>query len=319
MKKSLNLKKILRTTPLILMMTTFGCSQQAAQSPVDNNLNGNFSSDNASAGGGTGEESPDTTPTIVDFFFDDLTEGIVPGQGLHGKIYYLLDRTQSEEIPEFLEDRFGRRWAFPEGITSADDIIDNGFEFDANILLTDVFVPTVAFEDGFKGRGGEPIKNVIGDPLFEGFALDVQGALQLGENMAPGRYEIAVLSDDGSMLTGDFDNNGSFETTIVDNDSPQSTRMGCSNLVLDMNADTKLPIRLKYFQGPRFHISLVILMRWVRSNELPGQDPLCGFSDNYEWFNFTEEAGYEPDLVNSKYGELTSRGWFRPTRGALTN
>lgn len=320
MKSNQLVKPITPWIALLAAMTLLGCSEQTALTPAENISEGRLGVDTEEPSFEEGSNaSTDTTPTIINFFQDELTEGVIPGQGLHGRIFYLLNRNLTDEIPDFLEDKNGRLWAFPDGVTSVNDIIDNGFELRANILLTDVFVPTASFRDGFKGPNGAPIENIIGEPLFEGFALDVQGGLQLGQGMAPGQYEIAILSDDGAILSADFDGDGGFETTLINNDGSHSTQMGCSNTILNIQEDTEIPIRLKYFQGPREHISLVLLMRPVGSGEVAGADPSCGFDDNFEWFDFTDTPDYVPNLVDSMYGDLIQRGWFRPTRGALTN
>jgi len=294
---------------------SLGCTQQAEfsesgsrETPLVDGLGNNES----------GSNIQEDLPTVIDFFEDDDVSASEPEIGLKGKVYYFLNGSGSADLPDYVQDKMGNDIVFPEGVTSVDQIIDNGYELPVNIRLTHLFVPTMSFRKGFQGPNG-PITDVLGNPLIEAFAIDVQGSLQLAEGMEPGRYEIAVLSDDGSVLLADLAGSGQPTDILVNNDGAHSTALGCSSTVLELSSGKPLPLRLKYFQGPREHIALNLLMRKLGPEDVAGGDPLCGTTSNEEWFGDADAPDYVPDLLNYKYGDLIKRGWFRPSSAMLLN
>jgi hypothetical protein len=80
---------------------------------------------------------------------------------------------------------------------------------------------------------------------FEWFAIDYRGRFWVSK---PGRYDFKLLSDDGSVLYIDG-------KQIIDNDGQHG--------VLEKDGSAKLDagvhrVRVSYFQGPRFHVALVL-------------------------------------------------------------
>lgn len=96
-------------------------------------------------------------------------------------------------------------------------------------------VPARDFKEGFPG---------ISDRT-EWFAIDYNGRFWV-EN--PGEYEFALTSDDGSRLSIDgkkvIDNNG---------EHPPLTEVGKVKLARGVHT-----MRVEYFQGPRFHVALML-------------------------------------------------------------
>lgn len=86
---------------------------------------------------------------------------------------------------------------------------------------------------------------------------------------------------------------------------------------VDIQADTKLPIRLRFYQGPAAHIALSLLMRKIESPSQAGLEARCGFQSSNDWFS--TQNGAPADLVNSVYGEINARGWFPAESSSLTN
>ncbi|MEK7801076.1 MAG: hypothetical protein AAB276_01365, partial [Pseudomonadota bacterium] len=92
----------------------------------------------------------------------------------------------------------------PAGVTpptTVDGYIAQGTLVDVLIYFSQLFVPTRAFTDGFATTDNSVIKNNKGETLFEYFALDMTTILKLGPNNPPGNYQLALLSDDGSVLS----------------------------------------------------------------------------------------------------------------------
>ena len=103
------------------------------------------------------------------------------------------------------------------------------------VYISEIDVAVRRFSEGFPG--------VVGD-LFEWFAIDFEGKLKIS---SPGKYSFRVVSDDGSL----FYLNGAL---IVNNDGVHGVKT-VDSASLDLMSGT-FPIRLSYFQGPRFSIAL---------------------------------------------------------------
>ena len=98
-----------------------------------------------------------------------------------------------------------------------------------------LYIPPRDFTDGFPG---------ITDRI-EWFALDFTGRFYVNN---PGRYRFSLCSDDGSKLYLDG-------KAAIDNDGTHPTicKEGSIQLSGGIHA-----IRLSYFQGPRYHLSLML-------------------------------------------------------------
>jgi hypothetical protein len=96
-------------------------------------------------------------------------------------------------------------------------------------------VPPHEFSQGFPGVTDR----------FEWFAIDYTGRFWIKE---PGAYRFALESDDGARLYIDG-------RTVINNDGqhPPQTREGEAKLKSGIHQ-----IRVSYFQGPRFHVALVL-------------------------------------------------------------
>lgn len=237
--------------------------------------------------------------------------------GLIGNLYYLLDKTAGTTIPASLYDKNDTALAFNGSVlNSVNVVIDRGYASSTYILMPNVSVPAIAFNSGFQLDDGSYLRDNNNKILIEGFALDLNGSLQLAPDMEEGRYEIAVLSDDGSLLDMDLNNDGELEN-IVDNDGYHPPKLKCSNSVIDLSQTKKIPMRLRYYQGPRTTIALTLVMRKLLTSELPGMDSDCDFTDTSGdyWFGAsTTSQGYAPNYTTSRFGQLLGRGWFIPEK-----
>lgn len=219
--------------------------------------------------------------------------------GLVGRLYYMEDRTDGSSLPSYLYSKEGEKLAFNErNFYSANVILEKGFMTNAYILMEDVSIPSTSFSEGFKISENSYLTDRTGKKLVEAFALDLRGKLQLPKYRNAGIYEIAVLSDDGSILDLDLDGRG--YKTIVNNDGYHSPRMKCSNQFFSLDHKSQIPLRLRYYQGPRTRLALTIVMRQVDnySYQVPGStDSMC-----------------DRDIGTNANFELASRGWFVPDK-----
>jgi len=107
-----------------------------------------------------------------------------------------------------------------------------------SIYTTYLCVPRRSFDEGFPG---------ITD-RFEWFAIDYNGRFWVSRE---GRYEFALVSDDGSKLYIDG-------KKAIDNDGIHPELKAFGRVVLSAGVHS---IRVSYFQGPRYHLSLMLAVR----------------------------------------------------------
>jgi len=226
-----------------------------------------------------------STPAEQRYLCDPFHGGNSPGEhyGVRGDIYY-LDQTQPQysEVSKYIE--FGHLVEIP-------------------LFLNDINVPTRAWESGFVSQNSTSVKNEAEELLIEWFALRLRSGIQLSANDAPGDYQFALLSDDGAVFK-QLQSDGS-STVLVDNDGNHPTKMGCGMDRVNFTSNTLLPFNLDWYQGPRNHISLILMWRPYPTNPNDVIDPLCGQSGNGLYFDSTQT----PSVPQQAYSDLLSRGW----------
>lgn len=205
-----------------------------------------------------------------------------PKQGIKGELFY--------------------RGAGQPRYYSAQNYVDHTTKANVDLFFTEMFVPTRMFNQGFSTQTSGVLKDDSGNTLIEYFGLRMQTTIRLAPNDAEGVYEFALLSDDGSVMKIK-DSNGSWQT-IVSNDGDHPTKLGCSSARITMTQDTKLETEVLYYQGPRYHISNVMLWRKLSDTQAAGQDPKCGVQGNEYWFNPNNNS--QP---TANFSELFNRGW----------
>jgi hypothetical protein len=112
-----------------------------------------------------------------------------------------------------------------------------------SIYTNVLHVPPRDFSEGFPGV----------TERFEWFAIDYNGRFWIQD---PGKYDFFLLSDDGSKLYVDG-------KMVINNDGvhPGVARAGTAALKAGVHR-----VRISYFQGPRFHVALLLDVR------RPGED-----------------------------------------------
>lgn len=150
-----------------------------------------------------------------------------------------------------------------DAIRSVNDLFTKGTKVeDTVILFSAVSVPTRSFSQGFDIGGGQKLQNSRGETLIEWFGLDYTSEIKLADADSEGLYQFGTLSDDGTILWLDT---GAGLSTVVNNDGQTATRMKCGSAV-QINRGDRIPMRLKYFQGPRTEIAVNLLWRKVSAN-----------------------------------------------------
>ncbi|MCB0411838.1 MAG: hypothetical protein KDD22_04890 [Bdellovibrionales bacterium] len=233
------------------------------------------------------EEEPTPDPnTVVCQPFVQLAATEEPRtQGVYSQLFY-LDSTQ----PQY---------------TSVADYIANGHKVEGiDIYFNQLHIPTRPWDRGFITQSGDPIYTQNGDFLYEWFAMRFKGKLTLAVDQPAGDYQVSLLSDDGAVWRLDLNGDGIYEV-VVDNDGTHPTRMGCSNDRVHLEPGVPIDFELDYYQGPRYHISLVTLMRPYPTMGIDLVDPLCGQQGNSLFFDKKKS----PPMAKQAYNDLLSRGW----------
>lgn len=234
--------------------------------------------------------------------------------GMSGKIVYLtpgedLSYSGKEELSR-VEDFFGPN--------AREDLLS---EVSEKLCMKQLNLPRTRFNQGFQYSNGEALRVPIGEDesedqelLIEWFGMSLEANLKLAEGEAPGLYQLAVLSDDGSrVILHSLDEAGRFSEKILVGgrvqESVHAPRLACApqENLLRIEKETRHHIQVEYFQGPRTEIALTLLWRRVpegqETNEAYLQDPLCGqtrgfFEDfdgtrSEEFKAFFEQGGWE--------------------------
>ncbi len=184
------------------------------------------------------------------------------------------------------------------------EYIEFGIEAEEDLFFSSVNVPTRRFEIGFPKETGDLIQNDLGEDLIEYFALRFDGEIQLSSEDEEGWYELGILSDDGTILKLNLDEELGLQT-VIDNNGDHPTRFGCSDQALiNLSQGQKIPFVLDYYQGPRNHISNMLLWRKVDVGHSAGNDPLCGVQGNHKYFD--PDNNSDP---KQGYLDLQARGW----------
>lgn len=210
-----------------------------------------------------------------------------PGQGIHASLFYL-----SSNQPRY---------------HTVGEMISKGTKSKQDLFFTEINVPTRLFTEGFPLQSGGNVKDDQGQNLLEYFAIRFEGIIHLGEADQEGDYQLAVLSDDGTIMSLSNNLDGSNYSIAVNNDGDHPTKMGCGPVV-PMTRNTRLSMKIDYYQGPRYHIALMPL--WRNVNQCSTTETLCGQSGNSLYFD--PDHGSKP---LSAYMQLLSRGW-RPLNAA---
>ncbi|QDK46749.1 hypothetical protein DOM22_17095 [Bdellovibrio sp. ZAP7] len=213
--------------------------------------------------------------------------GISCRQGWKGNIFYFPGTTS--------------------GWTSLAKYFSEGVDAGVILYMSKIFVPVRTFSNGFPTTDGELVKKKAADGganLVEWFALRLGTILKLGASDSAGYYQFALISDDGSKLYVAPAAGGAY-ATIIDNDNAHSATMKCSTSAIYMDSKSRMPAKIEYFQGPRYHIAVTLMYRKV-SSASPAVSAPCGAVDSNFYGSIDNTSG---DYTGSKYQSALDDGW----------
>jgi hypothetical protein len=229
-------------------------------------------------------------------------DAVSPQNGLVGNLYYL-----NSSQPRY---------------TQVEDYIQHGTEDPATLYFNQLDVPTRDYLQGFPTQTGSALKTSSGTSLYEYFGLRFESQIRLAPGDQSGRYQFAILSDDGSIMSinqsgqsGQSGNSG-FQQ-FINNDGITESRLECANQGINFDATTSLPVQIDYFQGPRYNLSLMLLWREVPETSCGNgpngdqdeyrnlYDSACGDSGNDTFFDWQNN----PPTPTPLWLGMLNRGW----------
>lgn len=192
----------------------------------------------------------------------------------------------------------------PAPYTSSDDYQKYGVKIPGELFLNNLNVPTRPFTSGFANDNGTPIRLPDGKTLIEYFSFQVASKIRLVNDQPAGDYQFAILSDDGAHLDIQVQGQADF-IRLIDNEGDHPTKMKCATRPVHILSSSDLPIRVGYYQGPKIHISMILMWRPYPTHSSDVLDPECDQSGNDRFFDSTKT----PSAPQQAYKDLLSRGW----------
>ena len=141
------------------------------------------------------------------------------------------------------------------------ELVARGTVAPATLFMNAMNVANRAFTEGFSADGAAALTDAsTGEKLVEWFGIDMNSVIKLAAGDSPGYYQFATISDDGSLL--DATVNGQ-TVALVGNDNLHGMTAKCSSTAVYLDASAAMPLRYRYFQGPRTAIGSIIAWRKV--------------------------------------------------------
>ena len=202
----------------------------------------------------------------------------------------------------------------PNKIEHFKELLQKGTPVEGLIYMSKLNIPTRKFDKGFPREDGTMVTNSAGAVLIENFGIEFQGSFDLLPEDGPGYYEIGVISDDGPVL--EVESEGQM-ISIISGDHVTPSKFFCADKLVRMEAGKPVPLRLRYFQGPRYHIALIMLWRKVAElegasgalvkNQLknPLKETRCGIAGNK--FFFDPDSSSHPQMDYLDLFDATKR------------
>lgn len=209
--------------------------------------------------------------------------------GLKGNLYYFNDNEVADKsnLP----------------YSSVSDFFTKGHNANVDLYMSYLYTPTRAFDSGFATTDGTILQKSDGTKLFEYFGIDMKGGIQLATGATKKKYQFAILSDDGAKLyiTTKSATGAETKNLVVDADGDHASLFRVARMPIELSSTDRLKIEIQYYQGPRYHISLILLWReWNDSNWL---DPKDGVSGNDTFFN----SSVSPSSAQPAWTDIMTR------------
>ncbi len=290
------MKRLLLTAGLLLTIGSAGCEVSMDQDGklqvvhTDINLTANSEIQGSSVEPAPVEISDD--PVVCDPLGGSGGNGQA-SSGIRGELYYF-----SEALRTSLPNPFS---------TPVDFLIQNGIRIGATVYMNDLNVPTRPFDRGFETQEGNFVKTPTGENLYEYFGLKLETQIKLSQVDQAGYYQFGIVSDDGVIV--DLDTDGHGLATAISDPFVHPPKFACGSNAVYLDGSTRIPARVQYFQGPRYHIALQLMWRQVPESEIQNpafyNDEACGRFGTGEF----HDSSHNPPLPMPTYIGMQQRGW----------
>jgi hypothetical protein len=193
--------------------------------------------------------------------------------------------------------------------------------------LSDVNVPTRKFNEGFSSSANSLVKDNNGNTLIEYFGLKMDTVLKLSDSDAEGIYDLATVSDDGTVVQ--IQNSAGKWVTVINNDGQHAPKMGCGSLTVGSNANptsrllmtrsSRVPVRIYYNQGPRELIANVLFWNYrgvqgstpaVSDSSIRSYCDRIGNSDFYNPYTLETIGPWVKDMQDNLKWKVVAAGNF---------
>lgn len=236
--------------------------------------------------------------------FDQYPDPEYCPKGLRANLFYASAADRSNMTNDQLGQKFN----------TVQKLIDLGIKSNALLYMAYLDVPFRDFTQGFTTTENGNVTDDSGKKLDEWFAMELTGVMKLAAGQAAGYYQLLVVSDDGSnVFTGVLGSNGSITyTNVVANDGVHATRVGCQakNKEIYLDANSRIPIKIQYYQGPRTEIAMSLYMRKVPAAN-SSLSAYCGneTSDRNYWYGTSSTTGRYQLIKNEGFLPLKTENF----------
>lgn len=170
------------------------------------------------------------------------------------------------------------------------------------IFMGNINVPERPFDEGFESIDRSIIE-INGERLVEWFNVNLDSKMSVSSDELAGEYELAILSDDGSILT--LTNEDGQEVKYIDSPQVHAPKFLCGDdegkqHFIDFSKGKTYKMKLNYFQGPRWHIALQMYWR-KKTPDHKKKSSLCGQTIWKQNINRVTDDGWQivpPEVFN---------------------
>ena len=195
---------------------------------------------------------------------------VTPTNGVKGALYYF---TSPAEITSL---------GLNPGALVVSNFFQSGHQADANLIFANFSAPPQGIGPGYPRQGfqmtnGQYIKLPDSSILYQYFAMQFSGQIQLPPGTPAASKQFAILSDDGSIVNINSGqivlNNDGLRCSTINYGVASNAGANPTASLVAMTPGTPIPFTLQYFQGPAPGMALALYWRTVANPQSPGPLP----------------------------------------------
>jgi hypothetical protein len=171
------------------------------------------------------------------------------------------------------------------------------------IILNQLNVTTRSFDQGFQNGSGATITDTQGNLLTEYFSLRIDSNIMLNQGDPEGNYQLAVISDDGSIVYL-MPGIPAVSTSWINSDKQHSAMLDCASNTIALKQNLPVPLHVDYFQGPKVRLGLILLWR-LDPHSLTYSECGTARGDDYIF----KQVGTDPSKAQTPFLQLLADGW----------